>query len=145
LLTICFAGIPFAIQWIWPVPLMLGCYLMPESPWYLVRQDRLEEAKHSLSRLNSNKSEEQLQGQLAQLVHTVNIEVQIEKSRAGATYFDLFRGVELRRTEIACVAFFGQILSGSTFAYVSWEEVLLEVIDMLTNRSNRRTSSRMLG
>ena len=97
---------------------MVGCYLMPESPWYLVRKDRLEDAKRSLSRLNSNKSEEQLAGQLAMLVHTVNIETQIEKSRVGVTYLDLFRGVERRRTEIACVAFAGQVLSGSTFAYV---------------------------
>jgi MFS transporter, SP family, general alpha glucoside:H+ symporter len=124
---------------------MLGCYLMPESPWYLVRNDRLEEAKHSLSRLNSNKSDEQLQGQLAQLVHTVNIEVQIEKTRAGASYLDLFRGVELRRTEIACVAFFGQILSGSTFAYVSQEKSWLVMVAMLMGHSNQHTSSRMLG
>jgi len=50
------------------------------------------------------------------IVHTVNIEAQVE---AGASYLDCFKGVELRRTEIACVSFAGQILSGSTFAYVS--------------------------
>lgn len=88
---------------------------MPESPWYLVRKDRLEEAKRSLQRL-SNKNDEQLAGQLAMIVHTINIETQVE---AGASYLDCFKGVDLRRTEIACVAFAGQILSGSTFAYVS--------------------------
>lgn len=25
--------IPFAIQWIWPVPLLIACYFCPESPW----------------------------------------------------------------------------------------------------------------
>jgi len=25
--------IPFAIQWIWPVPIIVGVLLAPESPW----------------------------------------------------------------------------------------------------------------
>ncbi|KAL1878535.1 hypothetical protein VTK73DRAFT_7876 [Phialemonium thermophilum] len=106
--------IPFAIQWIWPVPLIVGCFLMPESPWYLVRRDRLEDAKHSLRRLTSDRTEEQINGQLAMMLHTSSIESQITK---GATYVECFAGVDLRRTEISCLAFAGQILSGSTFAY----------------------------
>ncbi|GFF46187.1 maltose permease MAL61 [Aspergillus udagawae] len=106
--------IPFALQWIWPVPLMVICWLAPESPWYLVRSDRLEEAKHSIRRLGGDKTEDQINGQLAMMVHTAKIESEIE---AGTTYWDCFKGVDLRRTEICCVAFCGQILSGSTFAY----------------------------
>ncbi|OJJ42451.1 hypothetical protein ASPZODRAFT_76719 [Penicilliopsis zonata CBS 506.65] len=105
--------IPFAVQWVWPVPLLVGCFLMPESPWYLVRKDRLEEAKHSLRRLSS-RSEDAINGQLAMMVHTSRLEAQLE---AGARYSDCFRGIDLRRTEIACVAFAGQVLTGSTFAY----------------------------
>ncbi|KAL1962672.1 hypothetical protein VTN77DRAFT_9306 [Rasamsonia byssochlamydoides] len=106
--------IPFALQWMWPLPLMVVCFLAPESPWYLVRKDRLDEAKQSLRRLAGNKTEEQINGQLAMLVHTAKIEAQIEK---GTSYWDCFRGIDLRRTEICCMAFAGQILSGSTFAY----------------------------
>ncbi|KAF3390771.1 Maltose permease MAL31 [Talaromyces pinophilus] len=106
--------IPFALQWIWPVPLIVICFLAPESPWFLVRNDRLEEAKISIRRLGGDKTEEQINGQLAMMVHTAKIESEIE---AGTTYWDCFRGVDLRRTEICCVAFCGQILSGSTFAY----------------------------
>lgn len=106
--------IPFALQWVWPVPLMVICWLAPESPWYLVRKDRLEDAKHSIRRLGGNKTEEQINGQLAMMVHTTKIEAEIE---AGTTYMDCFKGVDRRRTEICCVAFMGQILSGSTFAY----------------------------
>jgi len=50
------------------------------------------------------------------LVHTVKIEAEIV---SGTTYLDCFKGTDLRRTEIACITFAGQILSGSTFAYVS--------------------------
>lgn len=106
--------IPFAIQWIWPVPLMVVCFLARESPWYLVRTDRLEDAKRGIRRLGSNKREEQIAGQLAITVHTIKIEAEIE---AGTTYMDCFKGVDLRRTEICCVAFLGQILSGSSFTY----------------------------
>jgi SP family general alpha glucoside:H+ symporter-like MFS transporter len=106
--------IPFALQWIWPVPLMVIGWLAPESPWWLVRKDRLEDAKHSIRRLGGSKTEEQINGQLAMMVHTIKIEAEIE---AGTTYWDCFKGVDLRRTEICCLTFVGQILSGSTFAY----------------------------
>lgn len=106
--------IPFAVQWAWPLPLMIVCFFAPESPWFLVRKDRVEEAKHSLRRLGGEKTEEQINGQLAMMVHTANIESQIT---AGTTYLECFKGVDLRRTEICCLAFAGQILSGSSFAY----------------------------
>jgi SP family general alpha glucoside:H+ symporter-like MFS transporter len=106
--------IPFAIQWIWPLPLMVVCFSAPESPWYLVRKDRVDDAKHSLRRLGGLKTEEQINGQLAMMLHTVNIESQIKES---TTYLECFKGTDLRRTEICCMAFVGQILSGSSFAY----------------------------
>ncbi|KAJ5675293.1 uncharacterized protein N7477_005227 [Penicillium maclennaniae] len=106
--------IPFALQWLWPTPLIIVCWLAPESPWYLVRKDRLDDAKHSIRRLGGNKTEEQINGQLAMMVHTAKIESEIE---SGTTYLDCFKGVDLRRTEICCVTFCCQILSGSTFAY----------------------------
>ncbi|KAH9885954.1 sugar transporter-like protein [Xylariomycetidae sp. FL2044] len=106
--------IPFAVQWAWPVPLMVVCYLSPESPWWLVRTERLEEARHSIHRLSGQKTEEQMNNQLAMMVHTVKMEAESTK---GATYADCFKGANLRRTEIVCVAFMGQILAGSSFAY----------------------------
>lgn len=37
--------------------------------------------------------------------------------QSGSTYRDCFRGLDRRRTEICCVAFAGQMLSGAQFAY----------------------------
>jgi MFS transporter, SP family, general alpha glucoside:H+ symporter len=45
--------IPFAIQWIWPCFLIPAICFAPESPWYLVRQNRLEDAEKSIRRLQS--------------------------------------------------------------------------------------------
>lgn len=93
---------------------MVVCFLAPESPWWLVRVERLEQAKHSIQRLSGEKTEDQINNQLAMMVHTIRIEAEATK---GATYLDCFKGDNLRRTEIVCVTFMGQILSGSSFAY----------------------------
>src|SRR5215471_3664267 len=36
--------IPFAIQWAWPIPLFAVLWFAPESPWWLVRRNRTDEA-----------------------------------------------------------------------------------------------------
>ncbi len=45
--------IPYALQWMWPLPLIIGISLAPESPWWLIRKNRDAEAKRMLMRLTS--------------------------------------------------------------------------------------------
>lgn len=106
--------IPYAIEWVYPVPLFFICLVMPESPWWLVRQGRLDEAEKVLKRVTSGAANEEAKQTIAMMVHTNNIEKEME---AGTSYLDCFRGTNLRRTEIACVVFAGQVLAGSQFAY----------------------------
>lgn len=111
--------IPFALQWMWPVFLVPALCWAPESPWHLVRVGELERARASLVRLQRRATvSERLNPEttLAEIIHTNETEVQLS---AGTSYLDCFRGTELRRTEIACVVFGGQVLSGSSFAYNS--------------------------
>lgn len=109
--------IPFAIQWVWPAFLIPLIYLAPESPWYLVRMGRLEDAKASLLRLQSKHADKaNVEVTLATIIYTDNLEKQLS---VGTSYFDCFKGVERRRTEIACMCFAGQILCGICFAYNS--------------------------
>lgn len=49
--------IPYSLQWMWPLPLALGIFLAPESPWWLVRKGRLDDAKKSLIRESPHNSE----------------------------------------------------------------------------------------
>jgi len=93
---------------------MVVCFLAPESPWWLVRNDRIEDARHSIERLSGGKSAEDIGNTLAMMVHTTGVEAE---TTHGANYLDCFRGSDLRRTEIVCLTFMGQILSGSSFAY----------------------------
>ena len=44
---------PFALQWMWPFPILIGCWFAPESPWWLVRHGRIAEARQTLVRLTS--------------------------------------------------------------------------------------------
>ncbi|KAM0279953.1 hypothetical protein ACHAQK_002146 [Fusarium lateritium] len=109
--------IPFALQWIWPVFLIPLIWMSPESPWYLVRMGRLEEAEESLRRLQSPKATNvDPRRTLSTIIYTNNLE---QRLNVGTSYWDCFKGTELRRTEIACVVFAGQILCGICFAYNS--------------------------
>ncbi|WVW85182.1 hypothetical protein I302_107220 [Kwoniella bestiolae CBS 10118] len=93
----------YVIQWAWPVPLFIIVLFAPESPWYLIRQGRPEDAKNSLRRLAKDGyySEEDLDAELALMQHTNELE---KADVAGATFADCFKKSNLRRTEIvSCV------------------------------------------
>jgi len=102
--------IPFALQWMWAVPILVGVLFAPESPWWLVRHGYAEQAKTSLLRL-TNKEYYFNADESVQLMKRTN---EVEKSlSAGNSYLDCFRGVNLRRTEIACMVWITQTLCGS--------------------------------
>lgn len=107
--------IPYALQWMWPVPLMVGMFFAPESPWWLVRKGRIEEAKKNLLRLTSLNRETDFDADetIAMMVHTTALE---DKISAGATYWDCFKGTDRRRTEIICMCWAMQNLSGNAFS-----------------------------
>ncbi|KAK2070404.1 hypothetical protein P8C59_004896 [Phyllachora maydis] len=110
--------IPYALQWMWPVPLMAGIFFAPESPWWLVRKGRLDDARTSLLRLTSTVCDTDFDADetVAMMVHTTALE---EKATRGATYWDCFRGTNLRRTEIVCMVWAIQNLSGNSFSNYS--------------------------
>ncbi|KAJ5825998.1 sugar transporter [Penicillium riverlandense] len=103
--------IPFALQWLWPVPLIIGISFAPESPWWLVRQNRNDDARKALARLSSAATEAELDHTVSMMIHTNEMEKQVS---VGTTYLDCFRGVNLRRTEITCIAWLIQSASGAS-------------------------------
>ncbi|KAL1969338.1 hypothetical protein VTN77DRAFT_9530 [Rasamsonia byssochlamydoides] len=106
--------IPFAIQWIWPVPLLIGIFFAPESPWWLVRKGRREDARKALLRLTSSTADADfdVDQTIAMMVHTDELEKELT---SGTSYWDCFKGLDLRRTEITCVTWAIQNLCGAAF------------------------------
>lgn len=122
-------------QWMWYPPLMIGIFFAPESPWWLVRQGRITDAKKSLLRLVSTKKNPDYNPDetIDMIRHTTELE---QDMTAGASYKDCFKGpsyepslitirwirwgrggadlvgTNLRRTEIVCAIWATQNLSG---------------------------------
>ncbi|KAJ9156915.1 Maltose permease [Coniochaeta hoffmannii] len=102
--------IPFAVQWAWPLPLFVLISFAPESPWWLVRRGRLADAERAMTGLLAGSAKHRAPACVAMMVHTIQEE---KKAAVGTSYLDCFRGSNLRRTEIACVAYGIQALVGS--------------------------------
>lgn len=106
--------IPFAIQWVWPVPLLIAALLAPESPWFLVRTGKLDRAKRSLQRLSEPDHNVDHDATIALMVHTDKLE---KEECTGTSFAECFRGTNRRRTEIAMMCFVSQVTNGGTLAY----------------------------
>ena len=102
----------------WFPPLILGITFAPESPWWLVRKGRYEDAKKSLLRLTSPKRDPTFDASetVDMIRHTNELEKDLTE---GASYLDCFKGTNLRRTEIVCMLFVSQNLAGNTFSNYS--------------------------
>ncbi|KJK60842.1 MFS transporter sugar porter SP family protein [Aspergillus parasiticus SU-1] len=113
--NMCFAiGQFISAGWIWPVLLLFIGVLMPESPWWQVRHGRYGDALVAVQRLTAGEEKTKARQTVAMMIHTNQIEQEIE---AASSYWDCFRGSNLRRTEISCMSFTAQVLAGSQFAY----------------------------
>ncbi|KAL5366195.1 general substrate transporter [Aspergillus floccosus] len=104
--------VPLALQWIFPTPLMILIFLAPESPWWLIRRGRREEALRSIKRLGA-KTEEKAQQSLAMIERTVKIE---EQMGGSPTLLDLWKGTDRRRTIITCLVYASQNFAGNLIA-----------------------------
>lgn len=89
----------FVLQWVWPIPLFIGAYLAPESPWNAVRRNKIDLARKSMMRLRQDTpdKEREVEAAVAYIRYTTALEV---AETEDATFMECFRGTNLRRTEI---------------------------------------------
>ncbi|KAF2174129.1 hypothetical protein M409DRAFT_16399 [Zasmidium cellare ATCC 36951] len=83
--------LPYGLQWMWPVPLIIGIALAPESPWWLTDFDP--------------------DATINMMVYTNELE---KEHVSGAQYWHCFKGVNLRRTEIVTIVWAIQTLCGAS-------------------------------
>ncbi|KAG1729525.1 maltose permease, partial [Suillus paluster] len=102
--------LPFALQWIFPIILLVGLPFAPESPWWLVRKGRKDEARNVITRLGGPTIDADMQ--LQQIQDTIELE---DSYAASARYIDCFKGVNLRRTVVAMMVFVLQQSAGVVF------------------------------
>ncbi|KAL2829213.1 general substrate transporter [Aspergillus cavernicola] len=117
--------IPFALQWVWLPFILASVWFGPESPWWLVRRGRIDEARRVLDRLHSSssssssssiqKEEKELDNTLAMMLYTSEIESNLKARQSTSSFTDCFRGTDRRRTEITCITWAIQALCGSSF------------------------------
>lgn len=87
-------------------------YLAPESPWWLVRRGRIEEAKSVLQRLTSKANVNfDVEKSVALMVVTTEHERSVS---AETSYKACFTGINLRRTLIVIGIYCIQTLNGNS-------------------------------
>ena len=132
--------IPVAVQFAWSLILFLGMLVLPETPHYLVKQDRLEDAARSLGRIRRlDISHPAIHKELAE----IRANHEYEMSLGKASYLDCFRPPILKRqfTGMALQAF--QQLSGINFIfYVSSTHGLINLVSLTWIISTAQNTSR---
>lgn len=114
--------LPFAIQWVWIPPLFILTILAPDSPYWLIRNGRFEEAEKVIKRLSSKSVHHKAKQKVNLMIYTNELEKnQSEKLddryKGWKSYIECFKGSNRRRTEIACISIAGQVFGGNNFAY----------------------------
>ncbi|KAJ6188652.1 hypothetical protein N7519_003560 [Penicillium mononematosum] len=126
--------LPLALQWALAVPIMIGVYFAPESPGWLIRKERPEEARRTLLRLTTaHEAGCNVDEIVAMMTHTNETEKYLGSGQM--TYLDCFKGINLRRTEIACMIWVTQqasFSSSGTYAAYFYEQAGLSVQNSFT-------------
>ncbi|KAL9531989.1 Alpha-glucosides permease [Sphaerulina musiva] len=104
--------VPIALQWMFPTPLAILIFFAPESPWWLVRKGRLDEAAKSIERLGRKSRITKSHETVAMMRRTI----ELEKSEKKPSHIELFKGTDLRRTLIVCGVYAAQNLTGNLIA-----------------------------
>lgn len=100
---------PFAIQFFFALFLLCGYPFVPESPSYLVKKGRLEDATRSLQRLWGKGVDVSLK------LAAIEATVAEEQASGRVSFLGCFRGTNRQRTMISCGVFVCQHAVGIIF------------------------------
>lgn len=107
--------VPFACQWIIPAIIILTVWFWPESPVWLVRMGRIDEAERSLKRLHGENSGINRDAILTSIRVSIRKEEEARVENSNLTYAACFKGKDRPRTLICMFVYGCQYLSGIIF------------------------------
>ncbi|KAH7160990.1 alpha glucoside transporter [Dactylonectria macrodidyma] len=107
--------IPFAIQWTWPIPIIMASIFAPESPWWLIRHDRTDEARAAIQKLTTPRPDIDFDIDAHLEMMRLTVKFEAHTAGAGGHYWDCFRGADRRRTEIAAITWTTHAFCGAPF------------------------------
>ncbi|KUL82442.1 hypothetical protein ZTR_11214 [Talaromyces verruculosus] len=124
--------IPFALQWAIGVPILISVLFAPESPWWLMQHGRQPQARKSLKRLIAE-GKVNVDETVAMMDYTNKIEMYLNRNDGGTSYIDAFKGVDCRRTEIACMVWVTQQVCGTSLT--GWATTFYEQAGFDVNKA----------
>lgn len=109
--------VPFALQWMWPIPIAVAVFFAPESPWWLMKVGRNADAKRSVMRLLSeNEHLPNKELMAAAMVDKMQMTIKEELALTqGVTYWDCLKKKNIRRTRLTCMTWLVQNITGAAF------------------------------
>ncbi|MCJ1314351.1 hypothetical protein MMC25_008032 [Agyrium rufum] len=121
--------IPFLCQFIFPFIILALLPFCPESPWYLVRKNKMVEAEESLKRLMVVAEDAKVN--LAHIRLTTALELE---ERDTSSFADCFRGTDRRRTIISIMVYAIQPLVGN-FLVIGYAVYFFELAGLETSNA----------
>ncbi|KAI0536419.1 general substrate transporter [Xylaria digitata] len=106
--------IPIAVQFAWAIILIVGMLLLPETPRYLIKKGKHEEAARSLGQLRRLPADDP---SIASELAEIRANHEYELSVGTATYVDCFRGPMIKRQLTGMAAQALQQLTGINFIF----------------------------
>ncbi|GFZ43381.1 hypothetical protein JCM24511_01101 [Saitozyma sp. JCM 24511] len=85
-------------QWIFIGLWIIGMVFLPESPWHLARQKKVEQAKKSMKRIYGHVAGYDVEREFLVLATEIEHAEFIREEMQGHKIVEIFRGVNLRRT-----------------------------------------------
>ncbi|PCG91927.1 Major facilitator superfamily domain, general substrate transporter [Penicillium occitanis (nom. inval.)] len=100
---------PFAIQLFFSVFLLVGIPFAPESPWYLVKQNKIDKARKALQSIWGKDYD------VTSKLDAIQLSLEESSQQSKAKFTDCFQGTNLLRTGISCGGFVCQHVVGIIF------------------------------